>query len=270
MATYIVGDIQGCCSALKALLQNAQFDASKDQLWAVGDLVGRGPEALETLSFLYDLGSAFNTVLGNHDLHFLAVFNGIKKVNPKDKFESLLASPRINQFVDWLRKKPLGYALSENIFLSHAGLYPQWTPKQALCYAQDVSNYLQSDNWINLLQFMYSNECSRFTQEQSEMEKLRFTIDAFTRMRYLCEDGSLDLMCKEQIKNAPKHLMPWFEHEKIRNNASARLIFGHWASLEGYTPYKHCVALDTGYIWGGKLTMICMETSEIFSLSQTN
>ena len=138
MATYIVGDIQGCCSALKALLHNAQFDESKDKL-GQGDLIGQ-PEALETLSFLYDLGSAFNTVLGNHDLHFLAVFNGIKKVNPKDKFESLLASPRINQFVDWLRKKPLGYLLSENIFLSHAGLYPQWTPKQALYYAQNVSN----------------------------------------------------------------------------------------------------------------------------------
>lgn len=268
MATYVVGDIQGCCSALKTLLNNIQFNPSKDTLWAVGDLIGRGAEALETLSFLYDLGTSFNTVLGNHDLHFLAVFNGIKKVNPKDKFESLLSSQRVNELVNWLRIKPLAYPLTEDIFLSHAGLYPNWTPKQALGYAQEVSDYLQSDNWIKLLRFMYGSKCNRFAQDLSEMERLRFTIDAFTRMRYLCEDGSLELQCKESIETAPNHLIPWFEHKNIKNNTSTRLVFGHWASLEGRTPYEHCIALDTGYVWGGNLSIFCLESRIFSSLSQ--
>lgn len=268
MATYVVGDIQGCYSALKTLLDNIQFNPSQDKLWAVGDLIGRGTEALETLSFLHDLGSSFDTVLGNHDLHFLAVFNGIKKTNPKDNFESILSSPRLKELVDWLRKKPLACMLSEDMFLSHAGLYPNWTPKQALVYAQEVSDHLQGDNWIQLLHYMYSRKINRYSASMNQMQKLRFAIDAFTRMRYLCEDDSIDLECKEQIEKAPSHLKPWFEHEKIKNNTSMRLIFGHWASLKGHTPHKHCVALDTGYIWGGKLSILCLESKGVFSLSQ--
>lgn len=267
MSTYIVGDIQGCFAGLKKLLENIQFNPKKDKLYAVGDLIGRGTQALETIEFLYQLGSSFETVLGNHDLHFLAVYNGIKKNHPKDGFEQLLASKSIETYVNWLRRKPLAIKINDETFLSHAGLYPLWEIDEALTYAKEVEKALQSDTYTSLLRHMYHKESVKFSTELPQKDRLRFIIDAFTRMRYLCEDCSFDYICKTPTKDAPQHLMPWFEHSQIKSTNGINLIFGHWASLEGCTPYPHCIALDTGYIWGGKLSALCLNTMKINSIS---
>lgn len=267
MANYVVGDIQGCFQGLANLLEKIQFDPIKDKLYAVGDLIGRGPDALKTIEFLYNLGDSFETVLGNHDLHFLAVYHGIKKNNPKDGFESLLTSSKVATYVEWLRHKPLAIKLNSETFLSHAGLYPFWQIDEAMEYAHEVEKALQSDTYIQLLKHMYHKESVTFNTEMSTKDRLRFIIDAFTRMRYLCEDGALEYTCKTPTKDAPKQLIPWFEHSRIISLEGVKLIFGHWASLEGSTSVSHCIALDTGYIWGGKLTAICLDTMQISSVS---
>ncbi len=267
MSTYVVGDIQGCFSGLQALLEKIQFNPQQDKLYAVGDLIGRGPEALETIEYLYQLGESFETVLGNHDLHFLGVYNGIKKNNPKDGFDALLKSPRIEHYIDWLRHKPLALKINNRTFLSHAGLYPKWSVDEALKYSLEVEKALQSKTYVDVLKYMYHKESVNFSTSIPSKDRLRFIIDAFTRMRYLCEDCSFDYSCKTPTKDAPQHLMPWFEHSQIKSINGINLIFGHWASLEGCTPYPHCIALDTGYIWGGKLSAICLNTMKINSIS---
>ncbi|MCY7294445.1 symmetrical bis(5'-nucleosyl)-tetraphosphatase [Alteromonas sp. a30] len=267
MSTYVVGDIQGCYLGLMALLEKLQFNPQKDKLYAVGDLIGRGPNALETLDFLYQLGDGFDTVLGNHDLHFLAVYHGIKKNNPKDGFEPLLRSSKTANFVEWLRHKPLAIQLNSETFLSHAGLYPYWNINEALGYSQEVEKALQSDSYIQLLRNMYHKNSVVFSSEMTAKDRFRFIIDAFTRMRYLCEDGTLEYTCKTSVKDAPKPLIPWFKHSRITSLEGVKLIFGHWASLEGTTSVSHCIALDTGYIWGGKLSAICLDTMQISSVS---
>lgn len=267
MATYIVGDIQGCYSGLRRLLDKVGFDPKHDMLWAVGDLIGRGSESLQTMEYLCGLENKFNCVLGNHDLHFLAVHNKIRTANPKDKFEPLLNSPKVEMFVQWLRNKPLACKLAPDLFVSHAGLYPLWDVDQALTYSEEVEIFLQSDNWVELLEHMYTTREIAWSESFSYMDKLGFIIDAFTRMRYLCEDDSLNFSCKSPVNESPQHLKPWFEHSRIKALVGTKLVFGHWAALEGQTPYDHCVALDTGYIWGSKLSILCVESMDIVSVS---
>ena len=270
MATYIVGDIQACYSALKSLLDKVAFNPKHDTLWAVGDLIGRGPEALETLNYLYELGPSFNTVLGNHDLHFLAVYCGARKANPKDNFKSLLQSTNIATLVHWLRHKPLATKVKNNVFLSHAGLYPLWDVPSAITFSKQVESVLKSDKWESLLHFMYETKPLKWGNEMTEMDNLRFIIDAFTRMRYLCEDDTLNFSCKAPINEAPTGLKAWFEHDRIRRNHETKLIFGHWAALEGKTSHAHCIGLDTGYIWGNKLTILCLDDMTLTAIPQIN
>ena len=259
MTTYIVGDIQACHSALIQLLDKVAFDPDKDKLWAVGDLIGRGPEALETLNYLYSLGPSFDTVLGNHDLHFLAVSCGARKPNAKDRFDTLLRAKQHAKLVDWLRQKSLATTINNHLFLSHAGLYPLWDINDAIGYSKQVEAVLQGEQWHHLLHLMYESKPLKWQEKLSRMEKFRFIIDAFTRMRYLNEDDSLNFSYKGPIKKAPAGLKPWFEHHRIRQNNDCKLVFGHWASLEGKTSQAHCVGLDTGYIWGNKLTLLCTD-----------
>lgn len=266
MATYVVGDIQGCYDGMMRLLKKLQFAPNTDRLYAVGDLVGRGPQPLEVIEYLYGLGDCFNTVLGNHDLHFLAVYAGLKPDKPKDNFAPLLASQQINNYVEWLRSRPLAITLSNQHFLSHAGLYPEWTTEQAIKYSENVCSVLQSDDWKKLLKYMYSDVGLVWSQNLSEMDELRFIIDAFTRMRYLDKNVKMDLVVKSPVDDAPAHLQPWFDHHNIKNLKSTTILFGHWASLQGTTSHEHCKALDTGYIWGGKLTAYCVETGTCTSI----
>ncbi|GAA0362124.1 symmetrical bis(5'-nucleosyl)-tetraphosphatase [Bowmanella denitrificans] len=264
MATFIVGDVQACLSPLKQLLQLAGFTPEHDQLWAVGDLIGRGPDALATLQFLDGLGASFNTVLGNHDLHFLAVYAGIKKPKPADKFDQLLDSPDCAKYADWLRHRPMATLLNEQCMLSHAGLYPGWSISDALYWGNQVASELQSDNWKTLLDSMYGSEPQAWYDCQSRSQKLVFTINALTRMRFVSDKGYLDFQSKTGLDQSPPGTFPWFSHPQLKLHPHAKVLFGHWAAIEGKTGHSQCLALDTGYIWGGQLSLYELQCGKFY------
>lgn len=263
MATYVVGDVQACYSGLKKLLAKVDFNPKKDTLWAVGDLIGRGPEALETLEYLHSLGRSFNSVLGNHDLHFLAVSQGVKENRDKEGFGQILKSKHQEKLIKWLRQRPLTAVPKRGFFLSHAGLYPLWSEKQAHSLGRETSKVLQGSKWNKLLEYMYGSEEEKWSTRLSGLAKHKFVIDAFTRMRYLDNKATLNLKVKTSPGEAPKGLMPWFEHPELTHDS--QLLFGHWASLEGKCSRKKAHALDTGYIWGGKLTVLNLDTMKLTS-----
>ncbi|WP_340678477.1 symmetrical bis(5'-nucleosyl)-tetraphosphatase [Paraglaciecola sp.] len=267
MADYIVGDIQGCFDGLKKLLASVSFDPTKDKLIAVGDLVGRGPQSLETLEYLYSLGEQFDTVLGNHDLHLLAIYCGIRQAKPNDKLGKLLADKNIATYIHWLRGKPLALAIDDNTLVSHAGLYPQWSVQQALNLSAECSALLQSTSWQTHLAQMYGNKPDKWQVELSGNERWRFTINAFTRMRYMYDAQKLEFNCKDSPAKAPKNLSPWFEVSNKNLTDNTRLIFGHWATLAGQTNNRQFIALDTGYIWGQQLTMWQVQNNKKYSVS---
>jgi len=264
MAVYVVGDIQACYSGLKKLLLKAKFKPAKDTLWAVGDLIGRGPQALETIEYLMSLGDSFNTVLGNHDLHFLAVSQGIRENRDKEGFGAILESNHKNRIVNWLRSKPLAAAPAPGFFLSHAGLYPLWSERKAFKLADETSHYLNSPQWHRLLEYMYGDEQMRWDDNLTGLARHKFVIDAFTRMRFVDKNAVLNLNLKTGPQDAPEGIFPWFEHPRLKHDD--HLLFGHWAALDGYCPNKRVHALDTGYIWGGKLTLMNLSTLEPISV----
>lgn len=263
MSLYLVGDIQGCLSELKALLKQVKFDPATDQLWAAGDLIARGPDSLETLDFLMSLGDAFNSVLGNHDLHLLAISAGIKKAKKSDKLDRLLASPRLEKITDWLAQMPLLLELPEKSgFVSHAGMPPQWTIKQAKEHAQFVHEKLSGNNRIKWLEVMYGAEPNSWSNVKTKQERFRYTVNAFTRMRFCHQDGSLDFDCKLSVESAPSHLSPWFTLSKTINKQA--WVFGHWAALMGDCPHPNVYALDTGCVWGNHMTLLRWQDKKIF------
>lgn len=267
MATYIVGDIQGCYSGLMRLLDSVAFNPQTDRLVAVGDLIGRGPQALETLQYLYSLGGGFTTVLGNHDLHFLAVFSGIRRLKANDKFDTLLADPELEKYVHWLRHKPLALALDAHTIVTHAGLYPQWSIKQALALSQEVSTSLQASNWQKVLKNMYGETPYSWNTSLTGLTRCRFIINAFTRMRYLRDATTLEFDCKVSPHIAPNTLYPWFNIENVNLSSEDRVLFGHWATLGGKTENAQFIALDTGYIWQQDMTMVQLENGKKYSVS---
>ncbi|XOV80852.1 MAG: symmetrical bis(5'-nucleosyl)-tetraphosphatase [Aestuariibacter sp.] len=264
MATYVVGDIQACFKGLTALLDVMDFSPSRDKLWAVGDLIGRGPHALETLRYLYGLDNAFDTVLGNHDLHFLAVSQGIRPARPKDGFAPLLASEDLPVLVQWLRTRPLAVRPQPHYFLSHAGLYPLWQEQQALLLAQEASDALQQDDWRDTIDFMYGSKEWAWQDSFQGKKRIKFIIDALTRMRFVDGNGTLNFSAKTVLDEAPDGFVAWFNHPQLQHNT--QLLFGHWAALQGYTGKDAIEALDTGYIWGGQLTALNLDTGERISV----
>jgi bis(5'-nucleosyl)-tetraphosphatase (symmetrical) len=267
MAEYVVGDIQGCFEALERLLDSVGFNPRNDQLIAVGDLIGRGPQALETIEYLYSLGDNFRTVLGNHDLHFLAVYSGIRKLKTKDKFDALLASPNITKYIDWLRHKPLALALDEHTLISHAGLYPQWSIKQGLALSQEVSDSLQGKDWQKILKKMYGDQPNVWDETLSGSSRWRFIVNAFTRMRYMLAPDKLEFNCKDSPYLAPSTLYPWFNIENVNLSSQDSVLFGHWATLAGQTYHPQFIALDTGYVWQQELTMWQRQNGKKYSVS---
>ncbi len=264
MATYIVGDIQGCAVELEKLLRKCNFDCRHDQLWLVGDLVGRGPHSLETLRLLRSLGDAVVAVLGNHDLHLLAISEGIRDAKPKDKLDALLAAPDFGNHIDWLRQQPLLIKHPQHQFVMvHAGLPPQWGLPIAEQMAQAVSEVIRSPNRaLPLLQQMYNNEPALWSASLTDIEQLRFTINALTRMRYCYADGALDMTCKSPLGEQRKGLIPWF---KLRQTyLDPPLLFGHWAALMGKTKSEQYIGLDTGCVWGNHLSMLRWEDRKLY------
>ncbi|AWL10941.1 Bis(5'-nucleosyl)-tetraphosphatase (symmetrical) [Saliniradius amylolyticus] len=262
MARYVVGDIQGCYSGLRRLLDKCQFSPERDSLYAVGDLIGRGAEAKETLDYLLSLGDSFQTVLGNHDLHFLAVHLELAKNKPSNGFEPLLESRHRDEYVHWLRHCPLALAPVSNTLMTHAGLYPHWSIEHALDQATFVSQQLRSQGWQAVLSHMYGDEPRVWSDDLPTKQRNRFIINALTRMRYVTADGALELKTKTSTAQAPKELYPWFKHPEFSLKPGQRVIFGHWAALECKTQNEHVIGLDSGYIWGGSMTALDLDTGQ--------
>lgn len=253
MATYAIGDVQGCHSELLALLDRIAFNPSTDTVWFTGDLVNRGPHSLETLRTVRSLGDAAISVLGNHDLHLLAVARGISRTKHKDTFGDVLNAPDRDELLDWLRHRPLLHH-GEGFYMVHAGLPPQWNMHHASSLAQEAETVLQSDDYPWLLWHMYGNKPDLWDEELSGWNRLRFIINSFTRIRFCTPEGRVDFMQKGKPGNQPPGLVPWFEAPN-RQSADARIVFGHWSTL-GFQSSHGTLCLDTGCLWGGELTAV--------------
>jgi len=263
MATYIVGDIQGCFDELKQLLALAHFDPQQDELWITGDLVARGPKSLQTLRFVKALGA--KVILGNHDLHLLATSLGIHAQKARDKTSPIFEAEDSDELLTWLRHQPLLLQHPEHQFIMvHAGILPSWTIKQAQVYAKEVEAVLQGSDYKTLLTKMYGNTPTHWQETYTGYERLRYIINVFTRMRYCTLEGGLEFehhLAPEQVHN--EQLKPWFEITPENHNRP--ILFGHWAFLGNLQQPDH-YALDTGCVWGKSLTMLRWQDKKIFSL----
>lgn len=268
MAHYVVGDIQGCYKGLRGLLRKCKFKPGRDTLWAVGDLVARGDDSLSTLQFLYDLGDSFYTVLGNHDLHLLAIASGIRTAKASDKLAPLLKSKELPTFIDWLRQQPTARKIDKNTLLVHAGLYPNWSIKQCVKHSDWIAKQLRGKRYVELLSRMYGNTPTTWSKSHDDDEKCRFIINANTRMRFLDQQRALDFDLKVSPDNVPKDYAPWFAFENEKLKSKQRVIFGHWAALGGLTQHSQYVGLDTGYVWGGAMTAVRLEDMQFFTYNK--
>lgn len=265
MANYLIGDIQGCFDELQLLLEQVCFDPKKDVLWLAGDLVARGKGSLEVLRFAYQYQSNIRMVLGNHDLHLLAVAEGIRPYHPQDHTLPILNAPDKDKLLSWLRHQPL-LQEHDDFVMAHAGISPLWDLTQARQAANQVEQLLQGEHWQTLLSDMYTNEPKLWTPNLTPLEQLRYTINSFTRMRYCTLDGGLDMHCKlppnklNSDQTQQEQLIPWFKLPQ-RKVLGKPLIFGHWAALEGYKSLD-VIGLDTGCVWGGYLTLLDWERQE--------
>ncbi len=272
MSTYVVGDIQGCFKPLKKLLKKVKFTAGSDKLWCVGDIVNRGPKSLETLRFLQDLGDSVEIVLGNHDLHFIAIHEGCAPARSKDTLGKLLDAADCHQLSNWLKTKPLAHFDSvdtkdgiEDFLMVHAGVAPSWPLQKTLDLAAEVELALQGKNYKAFLKNMYGDEPIRWDDNLEGYERLRTITNYLTRIRFCDDIGSLRLDIKEGLCAAPSGFKPWYEYEKI--SARATILFGHWAALEGRTDKPRVYALDTGYVWGRELSLMRLEDHRLYSVT---
>ena len=272
MSNYVVGDIQGCYKPLRNLLKKARFSVNRDRLWCVGDLVNRGPRSLDTLRFLQDMDESTVIVLGNHDLHFIAINEGCSPSPNKNSLGKLLAAPDCQQLSDWLRRKPLAHYECidtklglTNFLMIHAGVAPQWSLQKTLNLAAEVEYMLHSSDYRDYLRHMYGDTPDFWYDKLEGLDRLRVITNYLTRIRFCDEIGSLQLSAKEGLDSAPTGLEPWYEYEKI--SAETTILFGHWAALEGRTSRQHVHALDTGCVWGRELTMMRLEDKRKFAVS---
>ena len=259
MAIYAIGDLQGCYDPFRRLLDTIDFNPRKDTLWLTGDLVNRGPKSLKTLRFVRDLGDCVTTVLGNHDLHLLALQTGA--VQNGSRFRSLrkvLRAPDADELCDWLRQRPLAhYDEGLNTLLVHAGTYPAWTTRKTLARAAEVEKALQSDDYVSVLAKMYGNTPGKWSGGLSGYKRLRFIINCLTRIRMITADGRLDLNFSGSPFRARRSLRPWYDAEP-RAWQGTRIVFGHWSAL-GLVVLPDLVSLDTGAVWGRQLTAVRLD-----------
>ncbi|MBY6210092.1 symmetrical bis(5'-nucleosyl)-tetraphosphatase [Microbulbifer agarilyticus] len=268
MATYAIGDIQGCFEPLQRLLKKVDFNPHKDKLWLAGDMVHRGHDSLGTLRFLYEHRSQVTAVLGNHDLHLLAIAHGAKRLTDKEHdLAKILRAKDADTLLGWLQKQPLMVhkKVNEKYFsMVHAGIPPIWSMSKALELAGEVHKALQDPAMAEAFFFgMYGNEPHKWSDHLIGVERLRSITNYFTRMRFCKEDGTLDLVTKQGPLAAHHDYHPWFSF-KNRKTKNDRIIFGHWAALEGEANTKNVYALDTGCVWGGYLTAMKMEDESFY------
>ena len=264
MATYAIGDIQGCFDSFRRLLESCAFDPAKDRLWLVGDLVNRGPQSLETLRLVKSLGEAAITVLGNHDLYLLMVAEGGAKFRGKDDtLQAILDAPDCGELLDWLRHRPLCHT-ENNHCLVHAGLLPQWTVTRARELAREVEAALQGPDFREFILNLWGSEPAGWSDDLTGWPRLRVIVNAMTRMRFCTRDGVMEFKAKGKLSHAPSDHLPWFELPG-RQWVGSVLVTGHWSAL-GLMITPNLLALDSGCLWGGHLTALRLEDRRVFQV----
>lgn len=266
MSTWVVGDVQGCKKPLKRLMKRVGFSWDRDQLWSTGDIINRGPECLKTLRFFYRNRDNIRMVLGNHDLHLMAIVAGVRAPGKSDTFKEILAAPDLNELIAWLHQQPLLHR-EKHFAMVHAGVPPQWSIDDAGSKAQEVEAALRGNGAKAFFENMYGNTPGIWSEDLQGMERLRVITNYLTRMRYCYADGTLDLVSKGPLGNPggpaakTRDLDAWFRHPNKRRKSDV-LLFGHWASLQGVTGCSNVIALDTGCVWGNTMSLYCLETGQ--------
>jgi bis(5'-nucleosyl)-tetraphosphatase (symmetrical) len=267
MATYAVGDIQGCCTEFRQLLERIRFDPAVDKLWLVGDLVNRGPDSLGVLRLVKSLEESAITVLGNHDLHLLAVAAGATEQHKNDTLDDILHAPDRDELLLWLSGQRLLHTEGDWV-LVHAGLLPGWTVEQALGLAREVEAALRGAHSHEFLLRMYGNNPARWDDNLTGYKRLRVITNAFTRLRACTAEGEMEFKFKGEVQDCPVGYLPWFEVPR-RASAGATVVCGHWSAL-GLKVTPNVIALDTGCLWGGAISAIRLEDRKIFQVPCTN
>ncbi len=251
MATYFIGDVQGCDAPLARLLQTIDFSPSRDTLYLLGDLVNRGPGSLAVLRRLMALGGSAHCLLGNHDLHLLAVAHGVRKPHRSDTVQDILDAPDRNALLTWLRHRPMAL-MAQGWLLVHAGVLPQWDAAQTLALAHELERELQGADWGVLMHNLYGNRPDHWRDDLRGHDRLRIIVNALTRLRFCSAEGVMEFDTKDSADAAPEGFMPWFEVPG-RRSAGTPVAFGHWSTL-GAVQRPGVLPLDTGCVWGGCLT----------------
>ncbi|MBE0612401.1 MAG: symmetrical bis(5'-nucleosyl)-tetraphosphatase [Burkholderiales bacterium] len=266
MATYAIGDVQGCFDALQRLLDGCAFDRERDRLWFVGDLVNRGPDSLATLRFVKNMGETAATVLGNHDFHLLAVAAGQAKKHRSDTLDQVLEAPDLEALLTWLRQRPLLHVEGRWVMV-HAGLLPQWSVATAQMLAREVEAELQGDNWRKFLAELYGDKPDSWSEDLCGADRLRVIVNAMARMRFCSIDGRIEIRTKGETAKAPPGFFPWFD---VPDRASGEhtLVCGHWSTL-GLKLRPDLLALDSGCVWGGHLSAVRLEDRKLFQVPCT-
>jgi bis(5'-nucleosyl)-tetraphosphatase (symmetrical) len=272
MAIYAVGDIQGCHDELRRLLDLVKFSPDRDRLWCVGDMVNRGPQSLEALRFLRSLGSAYTGVLGNHDLHFLALSCGAFTEGKTRSLRALLDAPDCQELFEWVRSLPLAHREKVDtdtglttFLMVHAGIAPGWKFKQAVKLASEVEAALRGPDYKQFLTDMYGNKPDQWSDDLTGSKRLRVITNVLTRIRFCTPEGRMDFAVKTEAETAPPGHVPWFTLQEPR--AHKVLLFGHWAMLDGKTNRSDIIGLDTGCVWGRAMTLLRLDTGERHQVS---
>jgi bis(5'-nucleosyl)-tetraphosphatase (symmetrical) len=262
-ASYAIGDIQGCQARAIELVDKIRTRTSRPRFLFVGDAVNRGPESLQMLRQVQSLGESAEMVLGNHDLHLLAVACGIRRPSRGDTLDDILNAPDREDLLHWLRHRPLAL-FEQGHLVVHAGLVPQWTAQQALSLAREVETVLRGPDWQDFLRGMYGNQPARWDDRLEGPDRLRCIVNALTRIRFCSADGTMDFQAKEGLADAPPGYQPWFDIPG-RRSADTTVVCGHWSTL-GLVLRPDLIALDTGCVWGGKLTAVCLEDRNVIQV----
>ncbi len=266
MATYVVGDIQGCYQEFDELLERLEFDPGQDRLWLVGDLVNRGPRSLDVVRRVRSLGDAASVVLGNHELHLLAIRYGGHTPKLGDTFTDLLTVDDIDEICEWMRSLPF-LVIDEHLgyVMTHAGIPHIWDLQKAQVLADEVHAVIRGDDYREYFAGLYGDEPACWRDDLRGLDRWRLITNCFTRMRLVDERGCLDFAYKGDLKNAPSGWFPWYQLRE-RNPLPVTIVFGHWAALGGGQLSERAIALDTGCVWGRELTAMCLESGEFTSI----
>jgi bis(5'-nucleosyl)-tetraphosphatase (symmetrical) len=261
---YAIGDLQGCYQSLLSLLEKIDSATPDARLIFVGDLVNRGPQSLATLRLIRSLGERAQALLGNHDLHLLAAAHGIRKLHRGDTLDEILNAPDREELLDWLRQRPLALLEQDHLFL-HAGVLPQWSAAKALALAQEVESVLRGPHWVDFLREMYGDQPARWDNSLQGNDRLRCIVNALTRLRFCTEDGTMEFTARESSGTSMPGYLPWFDVPQ-RQTQDVTVVCGHWSTL-GLVLRPNLIGLDTGCVWGGKLTAVRLADRMLLQVS---